>query len=275
MRDAGRTHSQGFNPAVPLESIYPHETRACAWVFSMDGGWGGSYEVPGERLLVLVGQGLAEVVEDARVGRAAARGVRAAARLGRAALAVDDGLGEHSERRAARRRELGDLLVGAGLLLPELVAGEGEDRQPLRRELRVQRDQVLVVARSRASLARHVNHEADLAFQGGHVYGVAVGVHQALEVVQPRRCAAPLLVVARLGLQRGRGQQQRQREGGAHRALPAMWRWRWKLAERMWSAANGGVDHAARIVRFLRCGGAKTEHIQIQPPAAGGVVDLE
>ena len=83
--------------------------------------------------------------------------------------AVDVDLGEHREGDAVvDLAELLDLGLGAGLLAPELVAGEAEDDEALVAQLLVERLQPLVLGRE-AARAGGVDDEDDLAGVLGEV----------------------------------------------------------------------------------------------------------
>src|SRR5690606_35942950 len=89
------------------------------------------------------------------------------------ALAVDLDLREHREADAVvHPAELADLLLRAGLLVPELVAGEAQDAQALVGEALVQCLQPLVL-RGQAALARSVDHEDHGAEMLGEVLVLA------------------------------------------------------------------------------------------------------
>ena len=92
------------------------------------------------------------------------------------AVAVDLDLGEHGEGHAVLRGgELEDLLVGVGLLLTELVAGEGEDVEAVVGV--VKRTQTCVLV-GEASIGGDVDREADLALVVGEGNRVAGdGIH--------------------------------------------------------------------------------------------------
>lgn len=55
-----------------------------------------------------------------------------------------------------------DLLVAAGLLLPKLVAGEGQHIEVIRTEVPLELLQVFVVFLGEATLAGHVHHQGHL-----------------------------------------------------------------------------------------------------------------
>jgi hypothetical protein len=77
-------------------------------------------------------------------------------------IAVDLDLGEHREARAVLGGgELEDLLIGAGFLRAELVAGEGEDGEAVRTVGLVERTQTCVLA-GEASIAGDIDDEDDL-----------------------------------------------------------------------------------------------------------------
>jgi hypothetical protein len=85
-------------------------------------------------------------------------------------IAVDLDLGEHRERDVVvRGGELEDLVVGAGLLRAELVAGEGEDGEAVRTVGLVERTQTCVLA-GEASMAGDIDDEDDLAAVVGEVH---------------------------------------------------------------------------------------------------------
>ena len=89
-------------------------------------------------------------------------------------VAVDVDLGEHRERDAVvLLAERADLLLGAGLLVAELVAREAEHHQPLVGVVVVQLLQALVLRRQ-AALAGGVDHEDDVADVGAEVLVLTV-----------------------------------------------------------------------------------------------------
>ena len=71
--------------------------------------------------------------------------------------------------------ELGDLLVGAGLLVRELVAGEADDDQSLLLILLIKGLQAIVL-RGEAALGCGVDNHKDLAFVLGEVHLCALVV---------------------------------------------------------------------------------------------------
>mmetsp|Transcript_14789 Transcript_14789/g.32643 ORF Transcript_14789/g.32643 Transcript_14789/m.32643 type:complete len:209 (+) Transcript_14789:368-994(+) len=85
-------------------------------------------------------------------------------------------LAQHGVLSALTLGEALHLCVGAWLLTPKIIAGEGEDLQTLRRVLGVEGRHLCIILGRQASLARHIHDQVRLlALEGGQRDGLSRG----------------------------------------------------------------------------------------------------
>ena len=141
-------------------------------------GRGSGRCIPLDDVPALVHQKLGEIPLDAVAQQPAAPLLRLEVLVERRLLGavhvdlVEDGV----LRLEPRARELLDLLVGPGLLAPELVAGERQDFELAALELGVEVGELLVVGGRQAALGRHVHNQQHLAPVLAQLHVVAVDV---------------------------------------------------------------------------------------------------